>query len=53
VFTEKDGIKTGSVLDIREIVGAIFIAGDRGLAMFDGKQFVPVIPNDTDSFRNI
>ncbi len=53
LFAEKDGINTGSVLDIREIAGAIFIGGDRGLAMFDGKQFVPVIPNDTESFRNL
>ncbi len=52
-FTRDDGVGTGIVLELAEAAGSIFISGPAGLEAFDGKKFIPVIPNDTESFRNL
>ena len=52
MYSSRDGIGVGAVLDIREAAGRIFISGEAGVEMFDGNRFVPVLPNDRESFLN-
>lgn len=52
-FTKADGVATGALLEVGEAAGVIFIGGAAGLETFDGRKFIPVIPNDMGSFSDV
>ncbi len=52
-FGVKEGVHVGSCAGIQEADGAIFIGGEHALEMFDGRNFLPVVPNDREAFEEI
>jgi signal transduction histidine kinase len=53
LLSDKDGISVGDVTTIRGRLGNIWISGERGLEMFDGHRFVPVLPADGSGFTDL
>jgi signal transduction histidine kinase/ligand-binding sensor domain-containing protein len=52
-FGVKEGVRVGICTGIQEADGAIFIGGEHALEMFDGRNFLPVVPNDREAFEEI
>jgi signal transduction histidine kinase len=52
-FGVKEGVRVGACAGIQEADGTIFIGGEHALEMFDGRKFLPVVPNDREAFENI
>lgn len=52
-LTDKDGIRIGDVTTIGGRGAGIWIGGERGLEMFDGHRFVPILPANAPEFTGI
>jgi signal transduction histidine kinase/sugar lactone lactonase YvrE len=53
VFTDKDGATVGKVRSIHGSGSHVWIAGDDGVAFFDGRGFRTLTPADGSSFHDI
>ena len=52
-FGAKEGVRLGVCAGIQEVDGTVFFGGEHALEMYDGGNFLPVVPNDREAFENI
>jgi len=52
-FTDKDGLAVGNTLAIVQGRARIWVGGDRGLAWFDGRRFVPLAETGRGAFYGV
>jgi signal transduction histidine kinase/ligand-binding sensor domain-containing protein len=50
-ISPRDGLQIGTVMATQEGAGHVWIGGDRGLALFDGKRARPLIGDRGQTFR--
>jgi signal transduction histidine kinase len=52
-YTPTDGVDVGIVMEIREAENTVVIGGERGLEVFDGHRFFPILPNNGGPFEKV